>query len=1244
MSTQWTPAQAAAIADRGGSLLVSAAAGSGKTAVLVERAVGLICDPANPVEADRLLIVTFTNAAAAELRARIGVRLMEQQRADPADLRLQRQRMLLQRANICTIDAFCLKLLQQNFQALDIPPDFATADAGVTGQLRSEALAEVLEAACGNEAFRRFADLYGKGRSDAAAGQTVLQVYDFLRSLPDYPQKLQELLAPWRQPEGFAESLWCKALLEGCARQAQNAARLFALARALLEEDRRAALAKAADEVLQKKTARTTEAALQSKLAKAAEKVQETYTVYAERLDEALAAAETAQQLAAAGQWQRLYDALLPYREGEQPMPGIKGCRKKLTGDNKDAIRAQADAGADCFADLLKYLPCTLAEAEADRAEALPLLEALTAAVAQFDECYYRRKLERKVLEFSDFEHLALRLLRRADGTRTPLCERISSGFDAVMVDEYQDTNAIQDALYRCLARPAGDNLFFVGDLKQSIYRFRQAEPDIFKAKLEAFPPLPGGQPRPAEGEKVAAALALDANFRSAPAVVQGINFFFENLMTPRLGDVAYGDGQRLVCGAPGAYPGSVEAHVLATEEKAGDAAFVAQRIRRLVEEKAPVRCKEGTRPIRYEDCCILLSTRGSFAAYATALAAQGIPCYADSAEDLLCAPHIRPLVSLLRVIDNPAQDIELAAAMLSPLFGFTEDDLVRLRAACMGQRISLYGQVMQAAAKGQPAGAEELYTKINGFYYRLAALRAFSRTEPVERLLEEIFVSTGYLAMLGTMEDGPRRREDARRFAQLCAGMGGSGLPALIRAIDATEEAGGWKNSAPGRARPGCVTIMTIHRSKGLQFPAVFVADTAHKFNSEDSRRKLLLHRRYGMGLQLRAGRNGTYPTAAYEAIRMVQDAELRSEQLRLLYVALTRAQDRLVVTLPLKKPAETAAHAAVRLAADAGELLHGDANCFADWLLSALLRHPMGRELRAAAAVPLKWVETESELTITMQAMAPESLAEKSAPEQRVALLPQADPVLVQRLAEGFGWQYPDAGLEGIPAKVSVTSVVHARAKVSLDRPAFLSADGMTGAEKGTAMHAFLEHTDFAALAAYCGSPRPQVQAAVEAERDRQLALKLLAPEIAAQLDLGKLVQFFTSDVFGRMCEARQVLREYDFITALPAAAVLAAQNSAAAEGDVVQAVAGVLQNTAVPGTTVLVQGIADLILVFEDHLELLDYKTDRHKTAEQFRQEYGAQLNLYTLALDQRFAPKKVTRKGIYSLELGQWIEIA
>ena len=450
---------------------------------------------------------------------------------------------------------------------------------------------------------------------------------------------------------------------------------------------------------------------------------------------------------------------------------------------------------------------------------------------------------------------------------------------------------------------------------------------------------------------------------------------------------------------------------------------------------------------------------------------------------------------------------------------------------------------------------------------------------------------------------------------------------------LDAAALAGSTgQDTTPGGARPGCVTVMTIHRSKGLQFPVVFVADTARRFNAADTRQPVLLHRIYGAGLRLRPEEGeGAYKTAAYTALSNVHAAEMRSEQMRLLYVALTRAQDKLILTVPLGigKTSNPFTRAAAFLEAGAGQTLCRQANSFADWLRAALLVHPNGGPLRRLAEdLELPFADTGSTITLTVQQALPEGV-EPPDPELEERPLTQADPALTEALRQGFAWQYPAAELAQVPAKVSVTGIVHKAEQTTLERPGFLAKDGLTAAEMGTALHAFLEHADFAALAA--AKQAGTLETAIPAERDRQVEAKLTAPEIAEKLDAGRIRRFVESEAFARICAADEVLRELDFITALPAAEVLTAQGTAPAD------------SAAVAQAKVLVQGIADLVLVFPDHLELLDYKTDRRKSEDDFLAAYRVQLDLYALAISKRFAPKPVTYKGIYSLELGRLIEV-
>ena len=639
---EFTKAQSAAITARGGSLLVSAAAGSGKTRVLVERAVGLIIDPDHPIEADSLLMMTFTNAAAAKLRADITERLAEEVRADPGNSRLRRQQMRLQRASIGTVDAFCLHFVQQHFTALEIPPDFETADEATLGRIRQDTLAAVLEQAYANPDFRAFADLYDRGRTDSTAGNVVLELYEFTRALPHPNRALREFAAQWQADLPPAQTLWGRTLLCGAVDRVRGILRLL-----------EAALQAAAQDELADRAFTGVLLDDQSRLERLAKVLENA------DWDGAIAALDEE------GAWKR------PGRinGGRSANPAASAAAELRDRAKKQTEQLRKD-----------WLLCTAAEFAADRRRAAPLVEALVQTVQLFADAYFQAKLAEKVLDYADYEHLTLDLLQTQDGARTPLCKTVSRQYAAVLVDEYQDTNALQDAIYFSLAAPDASNLFFVGDIKQSIYRFRQADPSVFAAKQAAWRPYPDPQQIPF---KEPATISLDANFRSAPAVIEGINDIFETIFSESLGGIAYGKGQRLVVGKPSDYRGLCEIDVLENADAASDAAVIAARIRKMQAEGYPVRGKAGTRPCQFEDFCILLRGRQDFAVYEEALRAAEIPVYADVAADLLDAPHIRPFAALLRVVDNPAQDVELAAVLLSPMTLCTFEGKYRA-AVCM--------------------------------------------------------------------------------------------------------------------------------------------------------------------------------------------------------------------------------------------------------------------------------------------------------------------------------------------------------------------------------------------------------------------------------------------------------------------------------------------------------------------------------------------------------------------------------
>ena len=1152
---KFTDAQATAITARGGSLLVSAAAGSGKTRVLVERVVGLITDPEHPADADSLLIMTFTNAAAAKLRADITTRLAQEVRAHPGDRNLRRQQLLLQRASIGTVDAFCLHFVQQHFAMLDVPPDFETAEEADLARIEQETLAATLETAYNDPDFRAFADLYDRGRTDNTAGDAILDLYHFTRALPHPAASLKAFAEMWQTDAPPQDTPWGQELLGIALARAQGAKTLLESGAAIAARDEKADAAYTA--VMQDDAAR-----VENLCYRLAEKDWE--------------GSLNALELALGG-WRRA-GAVKGGKDSNQAASAASELRdrakKQLESLRKDALL------------------CTGEEFAADRRRAAPLVAALVRAAQTFADSCFAAKCAEKVLDYADYEHLTLDLLLDEHNERTPLCRTVSSRYRAVLVDEYQDTNALQDAIYFALARPEADNLFFVGDIKQSIYRFRLADPSIFVGKQQQWKPHP--QPAPAP-----ATLALDANFRSAPGVIAGINYLFETFFSKGLGGVDYGDGQRLVVGGDknAAYQGMCEVDVMDGADTEAEAQHIARRIAEMVQSGFAVRGKEGVRPCRYDDFCILLRGRKGFPTYEGALRTAGIPVFADSAADLLDEPHIRPFAALLRVIDNPAQDIPLAAVLLSPLFPYTADDLVALRRAC--PQGSLYGAVLGDAAD-----------RFAEFTAALTEYRRLARTLPVAELLEELLARTGYLAAVGALPDGARCREDLLSFTAWASGAGRAGLPALIRAMDAAAANGGLNQSAGGQTRPGCVSIMTVHRSKGLEFPVVFVADTDHKFNQSDAIRPVLTHSRLGVGVMLRAPRAAKrFKTLPYAALAQAIRTETLSEEMRVLYVALTRAQDALIITVPLKNTASSLKTPAVCAAAEAtGPEAMRSMGSWAGWILTATMLHPDSDALWNYTSFLPHHRPTKVALGIRLLPL-PEQTEQPPAPPA-----PAADPAAVARLRASFAWQSPRAALEKVPAKVSVSAVVHAARPVALERPAFLQKSGMTGAERGTAIHAFMQSVPF-------DGPAPDLTAEVR----RQTELQLLDPALADKLELDAVRPFFESAVWRRIRLAKQILREEPFITALPAAEITpaAGQGSAAA-------------------AEVLVQGIADLVLVFDEHAEILDYKTDRSRDAQFYVDEYAAQLRLYRRAFAQRLSVP-VTKLTIYSFALADEIDI-
>ncbi len=1156
MSVRWTRGQQAAIEDRGGTLLVSAAAGSGKTAVLVERAVRLICDEQAPVPADRLLIVTFTRAAAEELRARIAVRLTEEAAQHPNSPWLRRQRLLLGRADIGTIDSFCMQLLRQYFAQLNIPPDFALADDAMSFALRREALAQTLEEAYADPDFCAFASLYGRARTDGSASSAVLALYDFLRTLPHPHRALERFCAQYEADTPLGETVWGMELLHSAGQAVDRALALMDSACQLCGQE--PALAN-----------------------------------YLPALEEDRAFFTSLRRLVEACRWDSAAAAVSGYSQAR--LKAVRGVDESV----KEAVKGLRQSAKKILEDLRENVfLCTQQEFDSDRDRIAPLLRALGRAALRFEELFFAAKLEEKVLEYSDFEHLALQLLCREDGGRTAAAAEVSRRYDAVMVDEYQDTNSLQALLYACLANEDGSNLFFVGDVKQSIYRFRLANPQSFLQKRAEFTPYSPGGVHPMS-------ITLSSNFRSAQSVIGAVNDVFACVMRSAVGGVVYDESEQLNAGTPDGYDGGpMELKLVETSEASedGDAAAVAEIVRRMVEEGFSVREKSGgTRPCRWGDFCILLRSRARFPQYEAQLERLGIPAAADTGESPLTASEVTPLLNLLRVVDNPQQDVAMAGAMLSPMFHFTPDDLTALRLAV--PKGTLYAAVLQS---------EE--PRMQRFAQLLRALRTLAATEPVEKLCDEIFVRTHYFAAVGAMENGPARRENLRAFAAWAKGAGAGGLSSLLRAVDSAVESGAARAAAAPALPEGSVSIMTIHRSKGLEFPVVILADCCRRFNLRDVYSPVLFHPELGVGMCLRAGEGDLFATVPHRAMRLAQKREAVSEEMRILYVALTRARDKLIAVMPMKDPEKYLSQLAVGLEGMGGASDYGlaEASCFADWLCTAGLLHPDGGALRkAAGGATLPLYKAQGRLAAEI--LKPEGGRERQAEPEAFAPAAAPDEELYRQLMENFSSGYPRQALSELPAKLSVSMLAHADEPPVLERPAFLYREKLTGAERGTAMHAALQFADLAAAREDPG-----------AELERLWRGDWIDRDLAQALDRGAFARFLDSPLCGRMLAARRLLREYAFLTAVPARYV---------RPDIPAEFAY---------QPVLVQGIADAVLVNGASAEIADYKTDRLNSSEAFVERYRTQLLLYRAAIEKKLGVP-VEKCTIYSFHLSREIDV-
>lgn len=1154
----WTEPQKRAI-ETPGNLIVSAAAGAGKTAVLTERLTRIVA-AGTPV--DRLLVLTFTRAAAAEMKQRMERKLRQAAAAEQDAERqayLRAQAGAVGRAYISTIDAFCARVLRRHGHLIDLPPSVRVLD-DLEAPVLMERVKDALLTGFGAEDDANWRTLLRSFGSEDAAWAAVHDVFLFLQSQPDPEGWLDTAVRRYDEPD------WRQSLLISVTVEAQ------------LELKEVLAGLQAARDAMPPSWAGPIGTMDEDLLYLRGALVQRTYDGYR--------------------------TALLAYAPGRLAFP------RGTAEEDKAEAKAAREAVKKCVAAQCEQFFRTADEEEALLERTGRVLGALRAVVAAFTAMFDAEKRRMGALDYADLEHMTLRLLHNEE-----VAAEYRERFLYIAVDEYQDSNRVQEALLQTIRRE--DNLFFVGDVKQSIYRFRQAEPGLFLEKLTAFDG--------AEGSRI----DLSSNFRSAPEVLGAVNDVFEAILTRETGELDYDARARLVPGRTD-LSGAAELHLIersmadGTEppEQAGgeapeepaewedaldaevEARLVVQRIRSLMQsETIPDRETGRPRPLRYGDFAILLRTATEAGHMAAALAQAGIPCYAQMSGGYFDSMEVMLALNCLRVIDNRRQDIPLlsvlsAVAVAERPFSLEELATIRLHAP----EGSFFDALERAAAADDALGRHAA-----AFLDRLEYWRQESLLQPVDRLLARLMDETGLYAQMGACTGGAQRQAnlDALLFRARVFEQGGErGVGAFLRFMDRAGQSSA-RLGAAQQVSADVVRVLTIHRSKGLEFPIVFLCQLGRRFNTDDQRRNLVLHGTAGIGLRWIDG-GVLRDTAARRAIVRKQRREQLAEEMRVLYVGMTRAESRLIMIGSWRNAERLLGQAAVR---------------------------PVPAQVLSASA-PLCWLlmGTRAHCTTTLHRR--ESFltsASDAAPGRALPDIPADVPEESARaLAERLSWRYPFAGAAALPAKAAVSAVARARAgapepeqETAFELPAFVRAAGaeqadgerpLTAAERGTAVHAVLASLPAAALTAE----------QVRAHCDGMVRAGSLTGQQAEAVPAARLAELTQSALWARMGASARCERELPFSYLVPAASLYGAD--AADE-------------------SVLLQGVIDCCFLTGDGWVLLDYKTDRLRAGvplEAMAAEHLPQLELYAEAL-YRLTGLPVAERYVVLISAGRAVRV-
>ena len=1205
MSVNWTKEQQQVIESRNRNLLVSAAAGSGKTAVLVERIIQMITDENDPVDIDRLLVMTFTSAAAAEMRERIGAAIEEKLAKNPQDRHLQRQSTLVHFAQITTIDSFCLQVIREHFNKLDIDPAFRIGDEGELMLTRADVMKEMLEDyyESGDEEFERFVDTYAVGKADGGIEDYIMQVYTFSQSNP-WPELWMKECRDELSGSDMSQLMempWMQFLMSDAIAQIREF-------KGQLEEALEIA---SGDEILSAyEPMLKNDVGMMKRLADSEDYGQ---------LNEALKTVA--------------WDRMASIRKKE-----VDADKKEFITSTRNRIKKAVTKLRDeyCF----ESAEDVIADIQATSGAVLPLLK----LAQDFSDRYQKEKKEKNIVDFNDLEHFALKNMidMQEDGEHpTAVADELSSQYYEILVDEYQDSNYVQEALIRSLSgeRFGRPNVFMVGDVKQSIYKFRLARPELFMEKYETY------TVEDSKSQKI----ELHQNFRSRDSVLTSINDIFYRIMIKDLGNIQYTRETALHPGASfepfeGTAGTPTELLLLDRKEETGEytgqeaeARMIAGKLRQLMDPENGLyvwdKKKKEYRIVQYRDVVILLrSTSGWVETFLEVLTSEGIPAYAESRTGYFSAIEVETVLSLLSVIDNPIQDIPLAAVLKSPVVGMTDEELVvmmylYMRKAEKGQDRGIYGALRHMLAVDSNGSLPEEERMIAGKLRRFEELREDLRRKsaymPIHELLYEIYSVTGYYDYISAMPAGEVRKANLDMLVEKAVSYEKTsykGLFQFIRYIDKIKryDADFGEASVIGE-HDDTVRIMSIHKSKGLEFPVVFLAGMGKNFNKQDVRGKILIDPRLGIGTDyVDLEKRVKSTTLKKNVMKRRIDLENLGEELRILYVAMTRAKEKLIMTATDRNLAgkmEKWQQVPFVEGAVPYTVL-STAGSYLDWVLMSMAR-------------PVPSIETE---IVELEELVGEEVSRQAAKAISRDELVNFDGSHVydeeyaQRLQETLSYQYPYEPDIHLHTKMSVSELKKQGQMEDEEEtellpviPAFLKeeeAEKTGGATRGTAYHRILELLDFAAVTD---------RKALEKEVISLKESKKMTESSMELLDIGRLWRCFQSPLGRRMKDAAAkgtLHKEQQFVIGIPA------REMEVCDSD----------------ELVLIQGIIDAYMEEEDGLVLVDYKTDRIQPGQEqvLADRYREQLDYYQRALEQ-MTGQCVREKIIYSLTLHKEINL-